>query len=67
MDLSQRNAKPNPAAQEDALGRAEREAVLHALESCHWNITRTARYLGMSRNNLYRKLKKHGIKPPSYS
>jgi transcriptional regulator of acetoin/glycerol metabolism len=67
MDLSQRNAEPNPAAQEDALGRAEREAVLHALERCHWNITRTARYLSMSRNNLYRKLKKHGIKPPSYS
>jgi transcriptional regulator of acetoin/glycerol metabolism len=66
MDSSQRNPEPNPPPWEDALGRAEREVVLHALESCHWNITNTARNLGMSRNNLYRKLKKHGIKPPTY-
>ena len=40
---------------------AERAAILHAVEQCRWNMTLTARQLGMSRNTLYRKLKRHDI------
>jgi transcriptional regulator of acetoin/glycerol metabolism len=52
-----------PAA--DACGSpllaAERIAILQAVEHCRWNMTLTARQLGMSRNSLYRKLKRHDI------
>ncbi len=40
---------------------AEKNALLRALERHHWNITNTANSLHMSRNTLYRKMKKHGI------
>jgi len=45
----------------NALEQAERETLLQELESNHWNITNTAARLGMSRNTIYRKLKKFGI------
>ncbi|MDH0302344.1 MULTISPECIES: sigma-54-dependent Fis family transcriptional regulator [unclassified Pseudomonas] len=40
---------------------AERQALLGALEANHWHMTRVAERLGISRNTLYRKLRKHGI------
>ncbi|WP_339479268.1 sigma-54-dependent Fis family transcriptional regulator [Pseudomonas fluorescens] len=40
---------------------AERLALLNALEQTHWHMTQTALQLGVSRNTLYRKLRKHGI------
>ncbi|KPA91592.1 transcriptional activator of acetoin/glycerol metabolism [Pseudomonas asplenii] len=40
---------------------AERLALLHALEQQRWHMTNTAGQLGVSRNTLYRKLRKHGI------
>ena len=43
------------------LGDAERHALLSALEANHWHMTRVAEHLGISRNTLYRKLRKHGI------
>ncbi|MEW9680181.1 sigma-54-dependent Fis family transcriptional regulator [Pseudomonas sp. TE50-2] len=43
------------------LGDAERQALLSALEANHWHMTRVAEHLGISRNTLYRKLRKHGI------
>ncbi|MNZ71044.1 Acetoin catabolism regulatory protein [compost metagenome] len=46
-----------PAALEDA----ERHALLATLEAKHWHLTRVAEHLGISRNTLYRKLRKHGI------
>jgi sigma-54 dependent transcriptional regulator, acetoin dehydrogenase operon transcriptional activator AcoR len=46
----------------DALGDAEHMALLRELEKTHWNISRTARALGISRNTLYRKIHRHGIK-----
>jgi sigma-54 dependent transcriptional regulator, acetoin dehydrogenase operon transcriptional activator AcoR len=45
----------------DPLGVAERAALLKAIETCEGNITRTAEQLGVSRNTLYRKMKRHGI------
>ena len=40
---------------------AERLALLSALEQTRWHMTHTAQQLGVSRNTLYRKLRKHGI------
>ncbi|MFJ7797877.1 sigma-54-dependent Fis family transcriptional regulator [Pseudomonas sp. NPDC096950] len=43
------------------LDDAERLALLNALEQQRWHMTHTAEQLGVSRNTLYRKLRKHGI------
>ena len=40
---------------------AECEALLSVLEANRWHLTRVAEHLGISRNTLYRKLRKHGI------
>ncbi|MBK4997593.1 sigma-54-dependent Fis family transcriptional regulator, partial [Pseudomonas sp. S37] len=40
---------------------AERDALLAILQANHWHLTRVAEHLGISRNTLYRKLRKHGI------
>ena len=46
---------------EHPLEDAERLALLKALEQTRWHMTHTAEQLGVSRNTLYRKLRKHGI------
>ena len=43
------------------LAAAERERLLLELKRHHWNATATAAALGVSRNTLYRKLRKHGV------
>ncbi len=43
------------------LEHAERLALLAALEQQRWQMTHAAEQLGVSRNTLYRKLRKHGI------
>ncbi|PTR27027.1 sigma-54-dependent Fis family transcriptional regulator [Pseudomonas sp. GV085] len=48
-------------ASEHPLEDAERLALLAALEQTRWHMTHTAEQLGVSRNTLYRKLRKHGI------
>ncbi|MEG1040861.1 MAG: sigma-54-dependent Fis family transcriptional regulator, partial [Pseudomonas sp.] len=40
---------------------AERSALLGVLEQHRWHMTHVAAQLGVSRNTLYRKLRKHGI------
>ena len=40
---------------------AERAALLSVIQDCHGNMTRVAMQLGMSRNTLYRRIKRHGI------
>ncbi|WP_435100333.1 sigma-54-dependent Fis family transcriptional regulator [Arhodomonas sp. AD133] len=42
---------------------AERDTLLRELERQRWNVTRTATELGVSRNTLYRKMRRHGINP----
>jgi sigma-54 dependent transcriptional regulator, acetoin dehydrogenase operon transcriptional activator AcoR len=44
-----------------ALREAECAALVRELERMHWNISRTAQALGVSRNTLYRKIHKHRI------
>jgi transcriptional regulator of acetoin/glycerol metabolism len=43
------------------LAHAEREALLSAIRASRGNLCHTAKQLGISRNSLYRKLKRHGI------
>jgi sigma-54 dependent transcriptional regulator, acetoin dehydrogenase operon transcriptional activator AcoR len=52
------------AGEEDALASAERDALLRELERHRWNVSTTAASIGLSRNTLYRKMKKHGIFQP---
>ncbi|BAN46505.1 sigma-54-dependent Fis family transcriptional regulator [Metapseudomonas resinovorans] len=54
-------ATPAVEPQASPLDDAERTALLGALESQRWHMTRTAEQLGISRNTLYRKLRKHAI------
>lgn len=53
-----------PARPNNPLDVAERDAILRELEAAHWNVTRVASKLTLSRNTLYRKMKRYGIKPP---
>jgi sigma-54 dependent transcriptional regulator, acetoin dehydrogenase operon transcriptional activator AcoR len=48
----------------DPLLSAEREALLAELERHRWNISRAAKRLGLSRNTLYRKMKRCNISAP---
>jgi transcriptional regulator of acetoin/glycerol metabolism len=52
------NAKADSVSTLDA---AERVALLDVLRQLRWHMTLTAEHLGVSRNTLYRKLRKHGI------
>jgi transcriptional regulator of acetoin/glycerol metabolism len=42
----------------------EHALILSELERQHWRITSTANALGISRNTLYRKLRRYGLLPP---
>jgi len=57
-------APDDGAAARAPLDSAERAALLRELERMRWNITHTADALGISRNTLYRKLRKHDIPLP---
>lgn len=46
---------------DSSLDAAERGALLAALAQQHWHMSQTAVVLGVSRNTLYRKLRKYGI------
>jgi transcriptional regulator of acetoin/glycerol metabolism len=43
------------------LRAAERAALVRVIAECHGNMTRVAAQLGMSRNTLYRRMKRHAI------
>ncbi|MGH7754569.1 MAG: helix-turn-helix domain-containing protein, partial [Gemmatimonadales bacterium] len=42
----------------------ERRAILEGLEKGNWNVTRTARALGISRASLQNKMKSYGLRRP---
>ena len=44
-----------------AVLKAERQALLDALDACEWNFVRAAQRLGINRTTLYRLLSQHGI------
>ena len=41
-----------------------REELRAVLDDCHWQMTRAAKRLGVSRNTLYRWLHQHGLQRP---
>ena len=47
------------------LDHVERNMILHILEQNHFNRTRSAEILGISRRNLIRKIERFGIETPS--
>ncbi|HLW24384.1 MAG TPA: sigma-54-dependent Fis family transcriptional regulator [Steroidobacteraceae bacterium] len=57
---------PLPRVAEDenliSLASAERQALLKVIEQHQWNMTLVAAHFGISRNTLYRKIKRHGIR-----
>ena len=56
-----RQAAPAPLPAQAPLDEAERATLLAVLDQHRWHMTRVAQQLGVSRNTLYRKLRKHGI------
>ena len=50
-----------PTEQDITLEHAEREALLRVIEKNDWVMSHVAAQLGISRNTLYRKIKRHGI------
>jgi transcriptional regulator of acetoin/glycerol metabolism len=54
-------ARAESAKAANPLQVAERTALLGVIEDCRGNMTRVALQLGMSRNTLYRRIKRHGI------
>jgi transcriptional regulator of acetoin/glycerol metabolism len=44
-----------------SLQSAERDALIRAIEEQHGHMTAVAAQLHISRNTLYRKIKRHGI------
>lgn len=56
-----RQMPPAAAPAEAPLDEAERATLLSVLEQQRWHMTHAAQQLGVSRNTLYRKLRKHGI------
>jgi two-component system NtrC family response regulator len=41
---------------------AEKEAILEALNACDWNVSNSAKYLDVSRTNLYGLIEKYKFK-----
>jgi sigma-54 dependent transcriptional regulator, acetoin dehydrogenase operon transcriptional activator AcoR len=58
LDLRSAAADREP---EGTLKEAERRAIVDCLNRHGWNISRSAAALDMSRNTLYRKIRRHGI------
>jgi sigma-54 dependent transcriptional regulator, acetoin dehydrogenase operon transcriptional activator AcoR len=54
-------SRPQPSS---PLAIAERDTILRELEAARWNVTRVAAKLNISRNTLYRKMNRYGVKPP---
>ena len=47
----------------ESLKEIERHHILEVLKQNHWNISRSARALGIDRVTLYHKIKRYGLKP----
>ncbi len=55
------NSSAPPSTLHEARAQYEREFILSKLKENNWNISQTARLLGLERSYLYRKMKTYGI------
>jgi arginine utilization regulatory protein len=58
------SAAVNPKDIKASLARAEREALLGALEQCQWNLSSVSRLLGIPRQTLQYRIKVLGLSKP---
>ncbi|MFZ7126529.1 MAG: sigma 54-interacting transcriptional regulator [Desulfobacterales bacterium] len=66
LPVALKEEKPSSADGKGGIMEETEIRVLHdVLETCDWNKKEAARRLGISRNTLYRKMKKYGIQPPT--
>lgn len=61
LSLTQNTGAPSPGS----ISQNEARLLQETLEECGWNKKKAARRLGISRNTLYRKLKKYRIVQPT--
>src|SRR5215831_8115271 len=57
----QTSAAPSPPSDSVSLEDAMRDHLLTALEQTHWNISRTAAHLGISRNTVRARIERFGL------
>ena len=65
--LQPKSSAPSPASRDETgikLEDIERDALLRALETCRWNVSRAARQLGITRDALRYRIEKHGLAVP---
>ena len=60
-DLEKTTIQKTSGSLKDARSEFERNFILHHLEANKWNITDTARQLGIERTNLHRKIRQYDI------
>lgn len=65
LDAEIREFERAPTITKGTLKEREKKIILDALREHKWNILRTAKSLGLTRNGLYGKMKLHGIKNQS--
>ena len=61
--LSLDRASGPPAQPSTDLSDIEREAITHVLRECRWNKSKAAQRLGLSRTQLYGRMRKYGLQP----
>jgi DNA-binding NtrC family response regulator len=55
---------PQPSSDVGTFAEAERDLILHALETCEWNKVHAAALLKISRKKLYAKINKYQLEQP---
>jgi len=58
------DAAPEARPESSRLDQAERELLLQALQTTQWNVTRAAKFLGISRDTLRYRMEKFQLTPP---
>ena len=61
LSLPNGNHTPRASTLHEARARYEREFIISKLKENNWNVSQTARLLGLERSYLYRKMKAYGI------
>jgi len=63
--LLHEDRRPSPSLRQLTL-EAERRAILHALRASGGRVSQAARLLGVDRSGLYKKLRRHGLRPSTF-